>query len=321
MKTNPLSIDGIISERPTKMLIDSGASLTLINSELFYRLPYYIRKDARFPPSNLQVRLADKSRVYVEKTLLLPITIANRTKKHVVYVVPKLWRPCIIGNDFIQKHNLQVDGGRQQVYFKESVTHNSQKINPNTSSEDTEQYMLLANERIKIPPYHATDLQVRSNKEVINSNQEPTEYEITSIKHTPCVANGIINPKNLMHVQVANLTKKTIIIHPGEALATMIRLNQEQLNVIHQTETTSKEEVIKLTTEAGLDLSETNLTEPQKGQLNEVIQSFAHIFWKKGRTTMVRHQINLILGSKLLASVMIHSDAKRRLDVPSSPTG
>ena len=285
------------------MLIDSGASLTLINSNLFYQLPYYIRQGARYPPSNLQVHLADKSRVHVEKSLLLPITIANRTRKHLVYVVPKLWRPCIIGNDFIRKHNLQVDGGQQQVYFKDPVTNNSRMLNVNTSLDESEEYILLPNERIKIPPYHATDLQVRSNKEVISPTGEPPEYEITSLKHTPCVANGMIKPQTLMHVQVANLTKKTIIIHPGEALAKMTRLSQEQLNVIHQTETTLQEEKVAImTTEAEPDLSETNLTEPQKGQLKKLIQSFTHIFRKNGRTTMVRHQINLMPDSKAINS-------------------
>ena len=254
-QTNPLSIVGSIAEQPTKVLINSGASLTLINSNLFYQLPYHIRQGARYPPSNLQVHLADKSRVHVEKTLLLPITIANRTRKHLVYVVPKLWRPCIIGNDFIQKHNLHVDGGQQKVYFKDPDANNSRKLNLNASPEESEQHVLLANERIKIPPYHATDLQVRSNKEVINPNGELSEYEITSLKHTPCVANGIIKPQTLMHVLVANLTKKTIIIHPGEALAKMTRLNQEQLNVIHRTETTLQEEKVAImTTEAEPDL-------------------------------------------------------------------
>ena len=139
------------------------------------------------------MHLADKSRVHVEKTLLLPITIANQTRKHVVYVVPKLWRPCIIDNDFLQKHNLQVNGGRQQVYFKDLGATNSKEVSVDTARGESEQYILLADKRIKIPPYHAVDLQVRPNKEIINSNYEPPEYEVTSMKHTPCVANGIIN--------------------------------------------------------------------------------------------------------------------------------
>ncbi|CAF1547389.1 unnamed protein product [Rotaria magnacalcarata] len=104
------------------MLIDSGASLTLINSNLSNRLPYHIRQRVEYQTGNLQLHLADKSSLQVQNSLLLTITIANQTKTHRVHVVPNLWRPCIIGNDFIQKFNLQVDGGEQQVYFKDPNT-------------------------------------------------------------------------------------------------------------------------------------------------------------------------------------------------------
>ena len=297
---NPLSIHGIIDERPTEMLIDSGASLTLINLDLFQQLPRYIRQTTQEPPSNLQVHLADKSCVPVQGILTLPITIAGRTQEHVVHVVPKLWRPCIIGNDFIQKHNLQVDGGRQQVYFKDSVASNRKKSNYDVTPEESEQYTLLATERIKIPPYHAVDLQVRPNKEVLNPDGESLECEITTIKLTPCVANGIINPQNQMNIQVANLTKTTIMIHPGQALASMTRLNKTQMNVINQTEVIQQDaQAIQLTNETEPDLSETDLTPEQREQLKKLIQSFSDIFRKQnGRTTMLRHQIKLIPESK-----------------------
>jgi hypothetical protein len=291
---------GTIAKRPTKMLIDSGASLTLINSNLFYQLPYYIRQSARYPSSKFQIHLADKSCLQVQKTLVLPITIANHTRKHIAYVVPKLWRPCIIGNDFIQKHNLQIDGGRQRVYFKDLVVEKliTPKLDP--IQEKDEQYVLLANECVKIPSYHAIDIQVQPDKEFVNIEEEPSEHEITSIKDTPCVTNGIIKPQKLMNVQVANLTKKTIIIHPGQALASMSPLNEAQLKVLHQIEKTQQEATsINDTTENELDLSETNLTQEQKDQLKNLIKSYSDIFRKQsGRTKMLRHQIKLIPGSK-----------------------
>jgi hypothetical protein len=67
-QTNPLSIFGTIATRPTKMLIDSGASLTLIISKLFFQLSYYIRRRTRYPTNNLQLYLADKSCLHVQRT-------------------------------------------------------------------------------------------------------------------------------------------------------------------------------------------------------------------------------------------------------------
>ncbi|CAM4766534.1 unnamed protein product [Rotaria magnacalcarata] len=108
----------MIAGRRTQLLIDSGASLTLINLHFFLQLSKYYRKKVRLPPSNLCLQLADRSQLYVKYALSLPITISNSTRMHRVYVVPKLWRSCIIGNDLIHKHNLQIDGGRQYAYFK-----------------------------------------------------------------------------------------------------------------------------------------------------------------------------------------------------------
>ena len=106
------------------MIIDSGASLTSINSNLFFQLPYYIRRHAVDPKVSLQLRLPDKSGLQVYKIIQLSISISNRMVRHTVHVVPYLWRSCIIGNDFIQKYNLQIDGGRQVVYFKDRIVKN-----------------------------------------------------------------------------------------------------------------------------------------------------------------------------------------------------
>jgi hypothetical protein len=258
------------------MLIDSGASLTLINSKLFHQLPYYIRRNARNLFSRIHLQLADKSYIEAQKTLLLPITIADQTRKHIVYLVPRLGRSCIIGNDFIQKHNLQIDGGRQQVYFKNLVAKNSIAPSFDPTPEKDEQYVLLARERVKIPSYHTTNIQVQTNKELINEVKEPLEYEITSLKLTPCVANGVIEPKESMNIQVANLTKRTIIVHPGQALASMTRLNEAQANVLHQMEKIQQKSTsTSCALEIEPNLSNSNLTPPQQLQLKEVIQSFS----------------------------------------------
>ncbi|CAF1684085.1 unnamed protein product, partial [Rotaria magnacalcarata] len=49
--------------------------------------------------------------------LRLPFTIQNTTRWSTVYVIPDIWRPCIIGNNFIRTHNLHIDGAHQRVYF------------------------------------------------------------------------------------------------------------------------------------------------------------------------------------------------------------
>ncbi|CAF3396631.1 unnamed protein product, partial [Rotaria sp. Silwood2] len=275
-----------------------GASLTLINEELFIKLPYCFRRRARNPPSWLILQLADRSQLKVKYVLSLPITIANYTKTHTVYVVPKLSQPCIIGNDLIQKHNLQIDGRRQNAYFKQFSNYRFNPHHNEQQYDNDDEYILIADVRLKIPSTHIAYVRVRPTKPFLVINQEGDDYVVTSLRNTPCATNGIINPQRILEIKVANLSERTIIIHPGQALAYMKRLNQIQLNLISQKDLTSNNprQSIK-TTEP--NLTETDLNDIQKQKLSDLIQAFPDVFNEKtGQTSKVKHEIKLLPGSQ-----------------------
>ncbi|CAF1366405.1 unnamed protein product [Rotaria sordida] len=208
----------------------TGASLTLINKKLFTKLPYYFRRRARYPPSWLTLQLADKSQLKVQYVLSLPITIANCTKTHTVYVVPKLSQSCIIADD-----------------------------------------------RLKIPSTHLAYIRMLPNKPFSVINQEGDDDEVTSLKNTSCVTNGIINPQRDLEIEVANFTERTIMIHPG-----LTSNNSRQS--IKTTET---------------NLAETDLNDIQKQKLSDLIQAFPDVFNEKtGQTSKVKNVIRLLPGSQ-----------------------
>lgn len=284
----------------TKLLIDSGASLTLINQYLFNRLPKHYRQQATRPPPNLFLQLADRSQLYIQSVLSLPITIAHSTRIHTVYVVPNLWKSCIIGNDLIQKHNLQIDGGRQIAYFRHRQNKRTYEHKRASNISTNNEYILLSTERIKLPPFHAYDIAVKP-KEPFNFNQQEhdTEYELISLQNVPRVANGIITPRQDMIIQIANFTNKMIMIHVGQPLAVMTQLNSSQINMIHHGTINNKNQTTNITADAEPDLNDTDLNEFQKNKIKTLIQSFRDVFTNKpGRTTTLRHQINLIPGSQ-----------------------
>lgn len=293
---NPFIVPGEIAGRRTQLLIDSGASLTLINLNFFNELPKCYRQTARPPPPNLCLQLADRSQLYVKYALLLPITISNSTRTHKVYVVPKLWRACIIGNDLIRKHNLQIDGGRQHAYFKKRQG----KIYTQHRREDTTinevNYILLAAERVKIPPFHVFNIQVKPNKPFsrVDERGEQDEYEVTSIKYTPCAANGIITPSTCNTLQVANLTNKKIIVHTNQPLAKMTRLNEIQINTIQQGNLQFITDNVRTTPDEEPDLVNTELDKDQKEKIQQLIKEYPDVFNEKtGRTKKLQHQINV----------------------------
>jgi transposase InsO family protein len=195
---------------------------------------------------------------------------------------------------------LQIDGGQQSVYFKQTNVTKPSIANKTNTSPNHDIYTLVANERIKIPPFHAFDIYVRPHKPFssIDENDED-EYEITSHKPIPCVANGIITPRKDMIIQVANLTNKTIMIHVDQPLATMARLNQTQVNMIHQAKTLLQTQMPQATSETEPNLINTDLNEYEKQQIRKLIQLFPDVFSEQpGRTTKLRHSITLIPGSQ-----------------------
>jgi transposase InsO family protein len=292
---------GKIAGRRTNLLIDSGASLTLINQHLFSQLPKYYRERARPPPPYLYLQLADRSQLYVKYALSVPITIANSTRIQTVYVVPQLWRTCIIGNDLIRKHNLQIDGGRQYAYFKERKQNKPHIYDKENEPENDDQYTLVATERVKLAPFHAFTIQVKPTKpfSIIDEANDHNEYEITSLKATPCVANGIITPRQQIALQVANLTETTITIHVNQPLATMTRLNQIQVNMIQHGNAPLTAKLFPTSSSEEPNLTNTDVNEAQKEQIKQLIRAFPNVFkTQPGRTTKLKHQINLITGSQ-----------------------
>ncbi|CAF2263104.1 unnamed protein product [Rotaria magnacalcarata] len=148
MPNQPLTVPGRIGTLPLTLLIDTGSSLTLINSHVFHQLHPRLKRSRRTPPPSLTLQLANQSSIYMQSQLQVPITIHNTTHWHLVYVVPDLWRPCIIGNNFIRSHNLHIDGFHQRVHFgppprpklsphhylKQHVTHQGIRTSPANTS-------------------------------------------------------------------------------------------------------------------------------------------------------------------------------------------
>ncbi|CAF4150636.1 unnamed protein product, partial [Adineta steineri] len=295
---NPLTVLGYVAGLPTRLLIDSGASLTLINKDLFTKLPYYFRRQARYPPSGLILQLADNSQLTVQYVLSLPITITNCTKTHTVYIVPKLTQPCIIGNDLIQKHNLQIDGRSQRAYFKQNF-HNRFDFDQKTQQcHNDEEYILIANEHLKIPAAHLAYIRVRPNKPFLILNKKGEDYDVASLKNTPCVANGVINPQKNLKIEVANLTERAIKIQPGQPLAYMKRVNQIQVNFINQKDLSYVNPQQNIET-SELNLAKTDLNHIQKQKLLDLFQTFADVLSEKtGKTSKVRHEIKLLPSSQ-----------------------
>jgi hypothetical protein len=131
-----------------------------------------------------------------------------------------------------------------------------------------------------------------------SENRPRDNFEITSLKHIPCVANGIITSKRQVTVQVANLSDKMIIIHTNQPLARMNPLNQNQINTIEHGNESIDRTGKKKETYDEPNIIDIDLDEQQKAKIKQLIKQYPDVFTKQpGRTNRLRHQINFSSNS------------------------
>ena len=224
--------------------------------------------------------------------------------------MPRLWRSCIIGNNFIKENNIQIDGGNQRVYYNRSTSSNTNPPEQITESLNTnrETYVLCAVEVATIPPYHAYNINVQPSVPFASTTSiEEDEYELQAYRHKNKkretglqIANGIILPKDNMQIQVANLSKSTITIPIDQKLANMCRLNINQLNTINQTTPTNTDDEKQANEqEEEIDLSKTDLNKNQTQRLQQLVEEYRDVFSNKpGKTAKLKHQINIKEGTR-----------------------
>ena len=305
------------------MLIDAESALTLINSSLVSKLDPHITKHLRPPPSNVHLQLADRSQIYISHSLKVPININSVTIQYTVYVVPQLWRSCIIGNNFIRENNLQIDGGKQHVYHKtaKTATISSAEYRKRKTQNNKRTYILCATEQVTIPPYHAYNISVKPNVPFRSTNnKEHEQYELHAYvkknkEHNgaPRIANGILTPMENLRIQVANLSKATIRILIGEKLGVMTRMNYKQINAIDHLATRNIEEKPETDNENSIDFAHTDLSNDQKTRLYQLIEEYPDVFKNSpGKTSKIKHQINIKEGARPFNAPPYRCTPKRR---------
>ncbi|CAF1301583.1 unnamed protein product [Adineta ricciae] len=209
----PLSINGRIGSLPISFLIDTGSTLTLINSQIFNQLNPRLTQTKNKPPSALSLRLADHSPLTVQWVVTLPFTFNHTTRWHPAYVVPNLWRPCIIGNNFIHTHELIIDGARQCVYY--ASQHN--RTLPYSSVETN--YSVIQHESSPTnSPHNSSNIHVISHSNEEKSSEQPDLHNSILNEHQQQQLANVIQSFPQLFTSVpgrTNVIKHHIEVQPG----------------------------------------------------------------------------------------------------------
>ena len=105
----PAYITGKINQHPTQLLLDSGASCSVISKK-------HIKIDELSPENSIQLINADGRSFMPLGTSSATVALGEFSASHSFLVVEELSVPVIMGCDFMSKHGLVLDNQGGVVY-------------------------------------------------------------------------------------------------------------------------------------------------------------------------------------------------------------
>ena len=283
-----------IGSKPIECLIDSGASISVIN-----HTEYEKRRSALLKPISKcrsSISMANGAMMDAPGIAHMPVNIGDEHFE-VPFVIADIATPAILGMDFIRKHKgiinstnneLVLDGVRHHCHCSEIQSH----VFRVTLAEDIE---IAANSEMIIPGKMGG---MKSGAAIIECNGRlPEEYGIL-------VARGIVNTsKEIIPIRTANLYNEPQTMHKG----TVVALGQpvEEDMTIHPLVASvnsngKDEEGLDSIPEYMEDLwtrSQINLNNDEKFKAQNMLirkrMKFAKNKGDLGRTKVVRHTIDI----------------------------
>nr|VZI43825.1 unnamed protein product [Spirometra erinaceieuropaei] len=113
-KATPFYARLLVNNQEVNALIDTGATVSLVNPRIIPKQLYAIRTPAC--PCT-QLTAADGSRMNHIGTVSLDVTLPQSTSSHTFIVTPKLTWDLVLGIDFLARHGCQIDVKQRTVQF------------------------------------------------------------------------------------------------------------------------------------------------------------------------------------------------------------
>ena len=270
---NTLSVH--IGMKRTKALLDTGAQISLA-SHAFFQNSEFSNTELLAPDYDV-VRGVSGNHLPILGKIQLPIDIENKIFWSSIHIVKGLNQAVILGLDFMEKHNVSLNLGTKTIKIAESNV---------TSPVETKLHFARTSQRVVIPPKHETLLPVRISR--LKRQQVVLLEPWGSLED-----NSLVGAKTLSMVQnqtgvmkVCNPTDNEIVIGNNTIVATIevveiadIRSfdipRETQNNSTRSFKTTKKK---KIKTPLHFDLSESDLNENQKENLQTFLNDHRDVF-------------------------------------------
>ncbi|GBN25970.1 Retrovirus-related Pol polyprotein from transposon 17.6, partial [Araneus ventricosus] len=259
------------------MLVDTGANVTLVRTDLAQKL----KGNFIYTAPNISLKTATGEKAEIHGKLDAAIECGSRKFQHKIYVAD-ITDPCILGLDFQKKFNFMVDlekneirtGGEEIPLFS-------------ASAEDSKLCSVLAKEKTIIP--ERSECLIQGVPEASGKfRYAVTDFPSQVSQKGVLVAATLVDlKKEAIPVRVLNLDHKPKTIDKGAVIATC----EPVVDIVARPQEFSE----SLRLPSILENLE-GLNEEQRTAVKELLQEFQNLFSTSdsdvGRCNMTQHRIN-----------------------------
>ena len=203
-----LSCEAYVKAVRTNALIDTGAAVSLIRSEI-------VRKMKNRPAlleADLVISQVDGSQMKIEGKIRCPIKVGGVQASHTLYVAPELCTELIVGEDWLKARKACLEFEPAKLILGE--------IEVPLGKQEKDKLIVVAKEDIQIPPRKV----VSCERRMLNMEVEGEIHRVAPVKKYEDSEEGItlcesvVQVKEIIPVLIANTSNKTVKVQKGEEM-------------------------------------------------------------------------------------------------------
>lgn len=283
-----------VKSRRTNALLDTGASITVASASFINKTS--LARTSFLPATHPVIKGVAGARLTVLGVLTVPISIGGVKFSHPVDIIQDLHYPFILGLDFLNKnkHKSRIDFDSQVLLL------------PDENNDVHNIHLLSASERkarasstVLIPKQSEMNIPINIShiKNCTNVLLEPSPFLIKNMQLI--AARCLVQvDKGIANLRVMNPTYSNVQIYARSILASVIRIDEQDVFSFESSQITSTPSTNTKEPELYFDLSTSDLTPKQKSVLLDFLHkhkdSFATTLSDLCRTDGYKHRIDTV---------------------------
>ena len=289
-----LILQGRVEGRPTRMLVDTGSSVTLVHEKVWND----ISQDRKLSTPQCPVMAVNGDSLRLCGQIDLALTVGKHVRTHTVLVVREMTQECLLGTDFLEQYGCVVDLGRRTMIMLGETIPLGTLYGSGMST-----CHVFVQETAVVPPYHEMRLQVQleganTDGDYVGLFQPKAEMSTQHGLLFACSLSPVHDGKAV--VQLVNPSAIPVTLHCKEKVGQVSPWDgREGANMVEPALGTrlparSTEAIGKAVEELMGDTS--GLSREECAKLKAILHHFSDVIsvgdGDLGRTNVLRHTIN-----------------------------